>query len=54
MKEIPILFSTPMVQAMDAINDSMQVVETKAYLRVYERDEKTKGYKPVPLALSAV
>ena len=41
-------------RAMEAIADSMQVAETKAYLRVYERDEETDGYKPVALALSAV
>lgn len=41
-------------KAMAAIGDSMQVIETKAYLRVYERDEKGQGYQPVSLALSAV
>lgn len=41
-------------EAMKAINDSMQVLETKAYLRVYERDEETKGYKPIALSLAGV
>lgn len=41
-------------RAMEAISDSMKVVETKAYLRVYERDEGTEGYRPVALALAAV
>lgn len=41
-------------KAMQAITDSMEVVETKAYLRVYERDETTKAYKPISLNLSAI
>jgi len=41
-------------RAMEAISDSMKVVETKAYLRVYERDEESEAYKPVSLSLSAV
>ena len=41
-------------RAMAAITDSMKVGETKAYLRVSEKDETTKGYKPLPLALSAI
>lgn len=41
-------------QAMDAITDSMKVVETKAYLRVYERNEETDAYTPVVLSMSAL
>ena len=40
--------------AMNAIAASMKVVETKAYLRIYERDENTGAYNPISLALSAV
>jgi len=41
-------------KAMEAITDSMKVVETKAYLRIYEREEESQEYKAVPLALAAV
>ncbi|SCY71020.1 Protein of unknown function [Desulfoluna spongiiphila] len=41
-------------KAMEAITDSMKVADTKPYLRVYERDEKTDAFKPVALAMAAV
>lgn len=36
-------------RAMQAIGDAIQVTGSKPYVRVYERDDATGGYKPIPL-----
>lgn len=36
-------------QAMQAIGDAVQVADSKAYIRIYERNEKTGEYQPIPL-----
>ena len=36
-------------QAMQAIGDSMQIADSKAYIRVYERVGNTDEYKPISL-----
>ena len=41
------------LQAMQALRDSMQVVSTTAYLRIYERDNKGK-FEQLPLDLAGV
>jgi len=40
------------LNAMAAIGESLQVVDSKAYLRIYERQEDG-SYKPLPLDLAA-
>ncbi|WLT32263.1 DUF3164 family protein [Geothrix sp. PMB-07] len=40
-------------RAMDAISESVQVVSSKSYLRVYERDEVGE-YKPISLDMAGV
>lgn len=40
--------------AMDAIADSLQVVGSKTYIRVYERIGQTDRYKQIPLDIAAV
>ncbi|WLT30760.1 DUF3164 family protein [Geothrix sp. PMB-07] len=40
-------------RAMDAISESVQVVSSKSYLRVYERDEAGE-YKPISLDMAGV
>lgn len=42
------------LKAMDAISDSLQVVGSKSYIRVYERIGDSDQYKPIPLDLAAV
>jgi Protein of unknown function (DUF3164) len=42
------------VQAMQAIADSMQTVSSKAYIRCYERDDKTGEYSPIGLDVAAL
>lgn len=42
------------VQAMDAIGESLQVVSSKSYVRVYERIGETDMYRQIPLDLAAV
>ena len=42
------------VSAMDAIGESLQVVSSKSYVRVYERVGETDMYSQVPLDLAAV
>ncbi|MCD1597893.1 DUF3164 family protein [Rheinheimera aquimaris] len=42
------------VKAMTAIGESLQVVGSKAYVRVYERIGTSDQYKPIPLDLAAV
>lgn len=42
------------VQSMDAISESLQVVSSKAYVRVYERIGETDMYRQIPLDLAAV
>jgi hypothetical protein len=42
------------VSAMDAIGESLQVVSSKSYVRVYERIGETDMYRQVPLDLAAV
>lgn len=41
------------VQAIKAIGDSIQVVGTKAYVRIYERNA-SGGYDPIPLDIAAI
>ena len=41
-------------QAMRAIDDSMQVASTKAYIRIYERDGDDGKYIPIPLDVAAL
>lgn len=41
-------------QAMKAINDSMQIAGTKAYIRIYEREDDGDKYKPIPLDVAAL
>lgn len=36
-------------RAMTAISDAIQVIGSKSYLRVYERDEDTGEYRAIPL-----
>lgn len=40
-------------EAMNAITDSIQVTGSKAYIRMYERDESGK-YQPIPLDMAGV
>lgn len=40
--------------AMDAIADSLQVVGSKTYIRVYERIGQADRYKQIPLDIAAV
>ena len=40
-------------EAMEAISDSIQVLSSKAYIRVYERDSSGK-YLPIPMDMAAV
>ena len=42
------------MQAMDAISDSVQVVGSKAYVRIYERVGNSDQYRPISLDLAAV
>lgn len=41
------------LRAMEAISDSIQVVDSKAYIRVYERDEDGE-YQPIVLDFAGV
>lgn len=41
-------------RAMDAIADSLQVIGSKTYVRVYERVGNTESYRQVPLDISGV
>lgn len=41
-------------EAMDALKESIQVIGTAVYVRVYKRREGTQQYQPVPLDLAAV
>jgi len=41
-------------QAMEAISDALQVIGSKAYIRVYERIEDTDKYEQIPLDIAAV
>jgi aminopeptidase N len=41
-------------RAMDAIRDSVQVVGSSSYVRVYERIENTDQYRPIALDLASV
>ena len=40
-------------RAMQAISDSLQVLDSKAYVRVYERDDQGR-YQPIPLDIAAL
>lgn len=42
------------MEAMDAINDSIQVTGSKSYDRFYERDDATGQYFPIALDLAGV
>ncbi|WP_310460439.1 DUF3164 family protein [Sphaerotilus sp.] len=42
------------LRAMDAIRDSVQVVGSSSYVRVYERIGDTDQYRPIALDLAAV
>lgn len=39
--------------AMSAISDAVQVVGSKSYIRVYERDDETGQYHPIPLNVAS-
>lgn len=41
-------------RAMQAIADAVQVVGSKAYVRVYERDDATGQYQPIGLDITGV
>jgi len=41
-------------KAMEAINDSLNVLESRVYLRVHERIENTDQWKQIPLDISGV
>lgn len=41
-------------RAMDAITDSMKVVSSKTYIRIYERNDATGEYEPISLDLAAI
>lgn len=41
-------------RAMDAITDSMKVVSSKTYIRLYERNDATGEYEPISLDLAAI
>jgi len=41
-------------RAMVAIADSVRVLDSKPYIRVYERDSQTDAYRPVVLDVAAV
>lgn len=41
-------------QAMQAINDSIQVIGSKAYIRIHRRDDPTKGWEMVQLNIAGV
>lgn len=40
-------------QAMAAIGEAVQVVGSKSYVRVYERDDTSGEYRPIPLDVAA-
>lgn len=40
-------------RAMEAISDSVTVIGSKAYIRVYERDGSGDGYKPISLDVAS-
>jgi len=42
------------LEAMRAINDSIEVEGSKTYLRLYERDETTGQWRPIPLDIAAL
>jgi len=42
------------LKAMDAISDSLQVVGSTSYIRVYERIGETEQYRQIPLDMTAV
>ena len=42
------------LKAMDAISDSIQVVGSKSYVRVYERQGDTDQYTPISLDIAAI
>lgn len=39
-------------EAMKALRDSIQVVASKSYVRVYERETSDTDYKPIPMDIS--
>jgi hypothetical protein len=41
-------------KAMEAINDSLNVLESRVYLRVHERIENTEQWRQIPLDISGV
>lgn len=41
-------------KAMDAISDAMQVVDSKGYIRVYERAGNADAWRPIPLKITEV
>lgn len=42
------------IKAMDAISDSLQVVGSTSYIRVYERVGESEQYRQIPLDMAAV
>lgn len=41
-------------QAMTAISEAVQVVSSKSYVRIYERNDATGFYEPIPLDLAGI
>lgn len=42
------------LRAMDAIGEAVQIVGSRAYIRIYERIGDTDQYQPIPLSISGV
>ena len=42
------------IRAMQAIRDSMRVVSSKAYIRLYWRDDPAGDWQPIPINIAAV
>ncbi|WP_286695004.1 DUF3164 family protein [Spongiibacter sp. UBA1325] len=40
--------------AMEALKDSIQIIGTTAYLRIYKRIGQTDNYQPIPLDIAAL
>lgn len=41
-------------RAMDAISDSIQIIDSKPYVRMYKRDSDTDRYMPISLDIAGV
>jgi hypothetical protein len=42
------------LQAMRAIGEALQIIGSTAYLRLYQRDDETGKYQPIPLDIAGV